>query len=293
MQSGEIPSMHRQNTGQLLKLRPEDIHPGRYQPRKSIDPEHVKELQDSLNATGLHEPIIVRASPAQPGKFELISGEYRWRAATTLEWPFIEAYLSSETDQVVAIAALTANGGLPLDPIEEAEGFARLCDEFQMTHAQIAKACGKGNNRAYVSKAIRMLKLPTIVRGWIAEKRLTPTHAQILLGFEGHDLATIAEKCVRLNWSTDRLRSELAARSGENASGTKRKDQLTLDWMELEEEMSKRMGLPVEIKSKKSAKKESFDVKLECESKSKLEALLNHLKDFDGEEGELDDIAAA
>ncbi len=282
------------NSGQLIRLKLEDIKPGRYQPRKKIADSHVNELADSMGDVGLNEPIVVTASPSDAGRFELVSGEYRWRAAAKLGWATIEVYLTSETDRVVAIAAITANGGLPLDPIEEAEAFARLHDEFQMTHAQIAKSCGKGGNRAYVSKAIRMLKLPTIIRDWIAEKKLFPTHAQIFLEFGHLDIIEIARRCVEFDWSTQKLKEELAVRAG--TADTGRRDSKTVDWMELEDEMSKKIGLPIEIKSKGKLKKESYDVKLQCKSKAQLQALLHFLKDYRGT-GETDvdsqDIAAA
>ncbi len=280
MQCDDIEDMSSRNCGQLVRLRIEDIKPGRYQPRKKIESWHIDEIAGSLAQMGLNEPIVVRASSSEPGKFELVSGEYRWRAAAKLGWKLIEAYLSGESDKITAVAAITANGGLPLDPIEEAEGFARLLDEFEMTHAEVAKLCGKGNNRAYVTKAVRMLRLPSAIREWVAKESLTATHAQVLLGHEHLDLVPLAEKCMRMGWSTDRLRSELNSVTITNSMDASKKDSRTLDWMALEAEMSKAIGLPIEIKPKGKSKKEHFDVRLECRSKSQLEAVLNFLKDY-------------
>lgn len=293
MKSEYIEDMSSRNTGQLVRLRTEDIKPGRYQPRKKIESWHVDDIAGSLDQMGLNEPIVVRPSSTEPGQFELVSGEYRWRAALKLGWASIAAYVSVESDKTTAVAAITANGGLPLDPIEEAEGFARLIDEFEMTHAAVAKACGKGNNRGYVTKAVRMLRLPSAIREWVANESLTATHAQVLLGHEHLDLVPLAEKCIRMGWSTDRLRSELNGVRVTNSMDSSKKDARTIDWMAFEVEMSKTIGLPVEIKPKGKSNKEQFDVRLECSSKLQLEAVLNFLKDYREQSESSSDIEAA
>ncbi len=265
----------------LVNIPLSRIRPGKYQPRKSIHQYHVIDIATSLAETGLQEPIIVRASRSEPGCFELVSGEYRWRGAAHLGWETIEACLTEEPDKHIAAGVVAANGQLPLNPIELAEAYARLHDEFSMTHAEIAKACGKGRNRIHVTKTLRMLQLPKAVREWVAEGQLSITQAQILLEAPAEDIMWLAQKSTKFSWSNRRLKEAIEGHVGPGLKVVEKKDNHTIDWLELEAaEMTKQVGIPVAIYPRKQNKREFLAITLECRRGQELENMLQHLKAF-------------
>jgi len=166
---------------QTIKLS--QIRPNPYQPRREFRPEELADLEASLKASGLLQPITVRRVD---GGFELIAGERRFRAATRLGWAEIPAIVREIDDRTMLTLALVENlQRADLNPLEEAEGYQRLIDEFDLTQQQVADAVGK--DRSTVANFLRVLQLPEAVRGMLRDGQITMGHARALLGLEEED----------------------------------------------------------------------------------------------------------
>jgi len=173
-------------TAGLLQLRLSEIRPNPYQPRKEFKLDELSELQASLKASGLLQPITVRPSPTGTG-FELIAGERRFRAASALGWTEIPAVVRTIDDKTLLTLALIENlQRSDLNPLEEAEGYKRLVDEFALSHAQVGEVVGK--DRSTVANLLRLLQLPAAVRRLLGDGSISLGHARALLGL-GDDRA--------------------------------------------------------------------------------------------------------
>lgn len=154
-----------------------------FQPRKNFKPQDLMELQESLQTSGLLQPITVRPSPKTANRFELIAGERRLRAATSLGWEKIPAVVKDFTDQEILTLALIENlQRSDLNPIEEAEGYNQLISQFGHTQQSVATMVGK--DRSTVANVLRILQLPASVRQLLTEGHLTAGQARPLLGLE-------------------------------------------------------------------------------------------------------------
>jgi ParB family chromosome partitioning protein len=184
--------------GSLRELAVADIRPNRYQPRRAFDPAALKELKQSMAATGLIQPIIVR--PHGSG-FELVAGERRWRAAKDLGWKKIPAMVREVDERTLLTLALVENlQRASLSPIDEAEGYERLARDFRLSHADIAQAVGR--ERSTVANAVRLLKLPRSVQQLIDSGALSAGHGRALLSLgEEREMARVARECVAHEWS--------------------------------------------------------------------------------------------
>jgi ParB family transcriptional regulator, chromosome partitioning protein len=170
------------------------IRPNPYQPRKEFRPEELAELQASLEANGLLQPIVVR--PAGPAAYELIAGERRLRAATQAGWTDIPVVVRDIDDRTLLTLALVENlQRADLNPVEEAEGYQRLIDEFGLTQQRVAEIIGK--DRTTVANTLRVLQLPASVRRMVQEGSLTLGHARALLSLaDERAIADVAREVV-------------------------------------------------------------------------------------------------
>jgi ParB family chromosome partitioning protein len=160
------------------QIRVDQIRPNPFQPRREFREQELAQLEASLSANGLLQPITVRPAGAT---YELIAGERRLRAATRLGWKEIPAIIKDYDDKAVLTLALVENlQRADLNPIEEAEGYNRLLAEFALTQQDVAIAVGK--DRSTVANALRLLNLPTSVRRMLQEGQLSVGHARTLLG---------------------------------------------------------------------------------------------------------------
>lgn len=180
--------------GQPLELKIADIQRSPFQPRRDFREEELRELSESLRNSGLVQPPTVRRN-AQ-GRYELIAGERRLRAAQLAGWDRIRVTLVEADDQAAAVMTTTENlQREDLNPIEEAVSYRSLQDRFGLTQAEVAEKVGKG--RATVANATRLLELPDEVRQLVAEHLLSVGHAKVLLGVEGEkDRVLLARDCV-------------------------------------------------------------------------------------------------
>src|SRR4051794_14890690 len=153
-----------------------------FQPRTEFNTDELQELQESIKATGLLQPITVRRRPGKDG-FELIAGERRLRAATKLGWKEIPAIIKEIDDRTILTLALVENlQRADLNPIEEGEGYQKLAEDFGLTQQDIAETVGK--DRTTIANLLRVLQLPTPVKRLLQDGKLTIGHAKVLLGLD-------------------------------------------------------------------------------------------------------------
>jgi ParB family chromosome partitioning protein len=193
--------------GDYLKLPISDVRPNPYQPRREFDETELSELQASLKASGLLQPISVRRAP--DGGYELISGERRLRAATRLGWSEIPAIIRDADDRTLLTLALVENlQRADLNAVEEARGYRRLSEEFGFTHAQIAEAIGK--DRTSVTSLMRILQLPSAVLEIVEKGHLSAGHARALVAIEdGRKALALANEAVARQLSVREMESRV------------------------------------------------------------------------------------
>ncbi len=158
----------------------DDLEPNPFQPRAAIDEEELAELATSIREQGLLQPILIRRHPARAGTFQIIAGERRWRAARLAGLTRIPTFLRDLPDHAASAAALVENlQRQDLNPIEEAEGFKRLIEDFGLTQDDLAKAIGK--SRSHVANPVRLLHLPAEVIEHVRDGTLSAGHARAAL----------------------------------------------------------------------------------------------------------------
>jgi len=261
--------------GESLHSIPVDrIGVGKYQPRTRMDEHSLGELAESIKAQGVMQPILVR--PVDGGRFEIIAGERRWRAAQRAGLREVPALVRSVPDQAALALALIENiQREDLNPLEEAQGIARLISEFRLTHDAAAAAVGR--SRSAVSNLLRLTQLPKQVQGYLHEGRLDMGHARALLGLSGAQQVTAAAKVVAEQLSvrdTERLvRGMLAPSARRKARGiTAGRD---ADVMRLQEELAETLGAKVRIDA---AKKGAGRLVIEYSSLEQLDGILVRLR---------------
>jgi ParB family chromosome partitioning protein len=164
------------------------IVPCPFQPRKDFSPETLREMADSIQAQGIVQPLIVRE---RNGHLELIAGERRWRAAQLLGLANVPVILRQADDRAVLELALIENLQREnLNPMEEAQGYAQLVEQFHLTQEEVAAKVGK--SRAVVANNLRLLKLSPELQGYIREGRLSVGHAKVILGLTDEKLQKLA-----------------------------------------------------------------------------------------------------
>ena len=202
---------------QLISLA--NIVPSPLQPRREFQREALEELVDSIRQRGIIQPLIVRPVNS---RFELIAGERRWRAAKEVGLTEAPAIVRQATDLEVLELSLIENlQRADLNPIEEAQAYARLAGEFGMRQEDIAQKVGK--SRASVANAMRLLDLDSQVQTWVIQDLLSVGHAKVLLGLKVHEeQRLLAEKILRQS-STVRTAERMVARHLGKLGGTRRR----------------------------------------------------------------------
>lgn len=192
----------------VQQIRLTEIIPTPLQPRKEFRTEQLHELIESIRVHGIIQPLIVRGVD---GKFELIAGERRWRAAKEVGLTEAPVIVRKATDQEVLELALIENlQREDLNPIEEAQAFSRLAKEFGLKQEDIAQKVGK--SRAAIANSMRLLELHPQVQGWLAQGRVSVGHAKVLLSLKAHDEQLLfAESIIRHNHTVRATEKLLAA----------------------------------------------------------------------------------
>jgi ParB family chromosome partitioning protein len=226
----------------------EFLHPGRYQPRRTFNPQELEALAQSVLENGILQPILVRPHPDRAGEFEIVAGERRWRAAQMAQLhdvPIIERSLGDR--DVLEIAIIENVQRQDLTVLEEAEGYRRLMAEFNYTHDKLAARIGK--SRPAITNLLRLLDLPGQVRSMLSDGRLTAGHARALLG--AADPVSLAEEVVAKGLSvrqTETLAQEQKPkRPGGAPKKTRAPAEKDADTKALERDISLKLGLKAEI----------------------------------------------
>lgn len=239
--AGEAP-----RTAGTTEIPVEVVRPNPNQPRRRFDEAELEELAQSIREKGVLQPILVRPG-AQGGDYEIVAGERRWRAAQRAGVRALPALIRSLSDaEVLEIAIVENVQRADLSPIEEAEGYRALIDQFGRTQAQVAETIGK--SRVHVANALRLLQLPEPVREMVREGRLTAGHARPLIG--APDAERLAEDVADRNLTVRQAEALARGRRGGDASGPLRKD---ADTAALETDLAEVLGLPVEIRDRHGA----------------------------------------
>jgi ParB family chromosome partitioning protein len=197
-------------TSDLQRVPISRIRPNPFQPRRDIDPEELAELEKSLKASGLLQPITVRR---RGDVFELIAGERRFRAANNLGWTEISAIVRDYEDRTMLVLALVENlQRANLNAVEEAKGYRRLIDDFQLTQQDVADAVGK--DRTTVTNLLRVLTLPEPVQRLVELGKLSSGHARALLALApGYSAEEFADRAVETGMSVRALEQLVRATS--------------------------------------------------------------------------------
>ena len=257
--------------GQLVPI--EQLKPSPFQPRRRFSEEELNGLADSIRAKGVMQPLLVRATDDASGMFEIIAGERRWRAAQLAgihELPVILRDLSDR--ETLEVALLENVQREDLSPLEEAEAYRRLVDEFGHTQQELADTIGK--SRSHVANLLRLLSLPEKVRGMVEDGALSAGHARALLNAEDPlTLAmAIAQRGLNVRQAEAMVRLEKTGHlAGSTTSGIVPKDP---DTLALERELSTHLGLKVALKSKGK----SGTVTIAYRSLDQLDGLLQRLR---------------
>ena len=176
------------------KVAIEKLHRGRFQPRRNFDAEQMAALTESVRAQGILSPLLVRAHPERQGEFEIVAGERRWRAAQAAKLAEVPVLLRELTDtQAMEIALVENVQRADLNPIEEADGYRRLMDEFHHTQEELARVTGK--SRSHIANLLRLLSLPDEVKAMIEQGEISMGHARALIGHA--DALALAREVVR------------------------------------------------------------------------------------------------
>ena len=238
------------------KLLLSDIIPNKFQPRKNFDEENLDDLTNSIKERGIIQPIIVRKSNSDSSKFEIIAGERRWLAARKASLHDIPVVITEADDLKSLEFAIIENVQRhDLNPLDEAQGYKRLIDEFSYDQEKVSKFIGK--SRSYISNALRLLSLPDEVIKLIENKKLSAGHAKILVGLE--NAIFVANKIIEKKLSV--RQSENFVKLFKNKKQKLRNSKDT-NIMHLELSIVNKVGLNVEIKNKKNNKgKITFEYK--------------------------------
>ena len=230
------------------KLLLSEIVPNKYQPRKNFDAANLEDLTNSIKERGVIQPIIVRKSNADNSKYEIIAGERRWLAANKAGLHDIPVVLTEADDLKSLEFAIVENVQRhDLNPLEEAQGYKRLIDEFSYDQEKVSKFIGK--SRSYITNSLRLLTLPNEVLKFIEEKKISAGHAKVLVGLD--NAYFIANKIIE---------KKLSVRQSENFVKIFRKKKssfvksLDPNIQSLEASISDKIGLNVSIKNSKNNK---------------------------------------
>jgi len=241
-----IPELEEVGERGILYCGIEEIHPNRSQPRKYFDESRLQELAESIRERGILEPLIVRK--VDEG-YELIVGERRWRAAQKAGLKEVPVMVKEAEDREVLELSLIENlQREDLNPIEEAEAYKKLIDEFGISHEELSARIGK--DRSTITNSLRLLKLPAEIRTYILQNQITSGHARAILSLESKEkqkelCALIIKKGLSVR-EAEVLAKKLSERPKRITSEKKRGD-VDLQIQSLEDSLRKYLGTKVVV----------------------------------------------
>jgi len=233
---------------QTNKIQISDLVPNKYQPRKLFDENNLEDLTKSIKERGMIQPIIVRKSNDDKSKYEIIAGERRWLAAQRAGLHEVPVVITIADDLKSLEFAIVENVQRhDLNPLEEAQGYKRLVDEFSYDQEKVAKFIGK--SRSYIANCLRLLTLPEEVINLIESQKLTAGHAKILVGLD--NASFVAKKILEKKLSVRQSENLVKIYKLKKRKTFKQKDPNISD---LENELTSKIGLNVLIKNNRKNK---------------------------------------
>jgi len=223
------------------------ISPNPDQPRRTFPPKEMEELAASITRNGILQPLLLRPHPSDDGRYQIIAGERRWRAAQTARLHEVPAVIRELSDQdVLEIAIIENVQRADLNPMEEAAGYAQLIEKFNYTQSNLAEAMGK--SRPHIANMLRLMSLPEDVREMVSTGRLSAGHARALI--TAPDPSALAAKVVADGLSV--RQTEMLAKHIPQAkeTNTRHRPQKDADTRVLESDISAALGLKVAIDHK-------------------------------------------
>ncbi len=221
------------------------IVPNPVQPRRVFSEAELEELASSIRENGLLQPLVVRPHPESADRFELVAGERRFRALTSLEWQDVPVVVREADDETLLVLALVENlQREALNPLEEAEGYQALADRYDLKHAEIAKAVGK--DRSTVANLIRLLALPPSIRKLVEAGGLSQGHARALLSVDDPvRAAELARQAAAEGWSVREVERRAASGSKKKSPAKKSKSAIV---QAIETSLQDHLHTKVEVK---------------------------------------------
>ncbi|HUR88936.1 MAG TPA: ParB/RepB/Spo0J family partition protein [Ramlibacter sp.] len=271
--------------GQPASLMLGDMVPGQYQPRTRMDEGALYELAESIKAQGIMQPILVRKLPrgANAGKYEIIAGERRYRAAKLAGLDSVPVLVRDVPDEAAAAMSLIENiQREDLNPLEEAHGLQRLVKEFGLTHEQAAQAVGR--SRSAATNLLRLLNLTDAVQGMLMAGDIEMGHARALLALERAAQVTAASQIAAKKLSVREAEALVKKLSAEfTLTAPKPKAEKSRDLRRVEEELSDLLTAEVDVRVKKRVKRngrteETGEVAIQFSTLEELNALIDRLK---------------
>ena len=263
---------------QLRVLAIGSLKPGRYQPRTRMNAEALQELSQSIKAQGLMQPVLVRLA-GRDGKYEIIAGERRWRAAQLASLSEIPALIRDVPDEAAAALSLIENiQREDLNPLEEAQGFKRLIDDFKLTHDQVAQSVGR--SRSAVTNSLRLTQLAQPVQDLLSDGAIDMGHARALHSLAPDQQVLLAQRIAQRGLSVrdaERLVQGAGKGAGKNGRGKAGTRPATgdADLARLETDLSDALGATVRIKA---GSKGDGRIVIDYSSLDQLEGILAKLR---------------
>lgn len=259
------------------KLNVGQLRPGRLQPRRRFDADELGALVSSIREKGVLQPLLVRRVDGEAEQFEIIAGERRWRAAQIAQLHEVPVVVRELTDaEALEIALIENIQRESLTPLEEAEGYQRLMNEFAHTQENLARAVGK--SRSHVANMLRLLNLPDGVKGLLDDGKLSMGHARALLN--APDAETIAADVVALGLSVRETEKRAASakpratRAAQPGGAKPKGPPKDADTLALERDLSTMLGLRVAI----NLQGEKGEIAIGFETLEQLDDVLHRLK---------------
>ena len=258
----------KKDTSSTNKISVSSLVPSKFQPRKYFDEDKLSDLSNSIKERGILQPIIVRKSKNFPDKYEIIAGERRWQAAKKAELNEVPVVITDVDDLKSLEFAIVENVQRDdLNPLEEAQGYQRLIDEFSYDHEKVSKIIGK--SRSYITNSLRLLSLPHDVLNLLESRKISAGHAKILVGLD--NASFIAAKINEKNLSV-RQAENLVKIFRKKKGSIKTRD---VNVQSLENEIIEKIGLKVLINNKKDNK---GSIKIEYKNLDQLNRIIKVIK---------------
>lgn len=231
-----------------MRVPVEKVHPNPDQPRRHFDADALADLARSITEKGIIQPLIVRESPRQPGAYEIVAGERRWRAAQMAKLHEVPVLLRSFTDiEVLEVAIIENIQRADLNPVEEAAGYSQLMTKFGHTQERLAEVLGK--SRSHIANAVRLLNLPEDVQEHLRKGHLSAGHARALI--TAPDASALAAKVIQKGLSVRETEKLAKADPAQKKSGKRsEKAEKDADTKALESDLSAALSMTVRIDHK-------------------------------------------